>query len=485
MTHIGWAAWWTVGLSAQAVPPGEVHDVPAIGALVELNDDAVLALQHVGCALHDPARSAEAVLALQQIGTAPAVHALVQIADCAADEDPRVHEWAVQAAAAVTSDPLDLVVLYEQHEAFPAVLEPVHARAVSFVEAGEWSLRHWLAAPGSGLAQALAESHPDLVPVRGLCRAVAGHASPGAQVRAADVLLRLPVGHPGLGDALVEAHRFDPLAEPPSWPVGPQVARFTLPPSHARPLASALVAWLLASESQAPGALAEAAWSFVDPAEQRLGRPQGTADWLHLWAAFETLEVVEQRLPLPMLPSELQAAWEDEMLLQRGIATRDRHAIAAAATAPSPILRTRAHRALRAFRPGPQRGALRTAYRDLVAALDTNAGPRAYRSVASIVSEGGGVTRWPDIAPLGHQLIERYLWADRVDDWGALNTYEDALLGLQDAYDAGRGTGGCCVDGWLGWLATVDGRDEVRERLRHLGLMRIPHFRTLVRSRLR
>ena len=125
---------------------------------------------------------------------------------------------------------------------------------------------------------------------------------------------------------------------------------------------------------------------------------------------------------------------------------------------------------------------LRIAYRDLWSQLDTQSGAASYAAVASITAEGAGIVAWRDVAPFGHRLIEQYLWADRLDGWSAMRTYEDALWLLQESYDAKNIIPGCSSDAWLYWLGHVDGPRAVRNRLRHLGLLRIPHYATLAKT---
>lgn len=473
-----WTLWWS---PARAAPPEEGYR-----SLVALGDLAVPALREAGCRAEASPHRAQAVLALQEIGSEEAQAALRHVARCAADLDPDVHRWAVQAAAALTDEPAVVAVLLAEHEAYPDLVREVQDRARELWRAERFEARDWLLAPSgdSAWAEELARRFPDMVPVRALARAVARHRDPGRRVLAANILLTLPPGH-GLGDALVDAHRFDPAAASMPWTGRPQVGRFTLTESRSRMLASELVAWLITSRSALDPELAAVAWGFVPAGTKALGAPASRADWLHAWATFASGPEMEERLPLPVLPAGLGSAWAAETAFQASIEARDAYGIARAAANPSRILRQRAHAQLDGYRRGARRRGLRDAYTVLWQRLDEHSGPRAYAEVATIVAEGRGSVKWRDVAPLGHALIEQYIRADRWGRWSALMAYEDGLLELQDAYDVGGTIPGCCGDGWLYWLGRKDGRAAVRRRLRRLGMHRLPHYATLVQNQRR
>lgn len=455
----------------------------AFAAVVQMGDRAVPALRDAACGAPAGEDRGRSVLVLQEIGTALAQAALVDVSRCAADTDPPVHQWAVVAAARLTTDPAVLAVLWHENGDDPALASELEARAVDLWKGGDLRTSHWLVAPGgdSGWATALAARRPHIVPVRALARAMARHPDPRARAYAADVLLALPPGY-RLGDALVAAYQFDSAAAAMPWTGRPEVGRFTLSATRSRRLASELIPWLITSPMPLDRDLAEVTWGFVPRAAQALGEPATRADWLHLWGAFAPLSELEVRLPVALLPSSLESAWASEVALQHAEATSTAAELASAATRPSAILRRRAHQALQDVRRAPRRRALRAAYRVLWERLDDRAGPRAYADVAAIVAEGGADVRWRDVAPLGHRLVERYVRADRFDQWSAMLAYEDGLLDLQDAYDAGGTIPRCCGDGWLYWLGRVDGRATVRRRVRTLGLQRVPHFATLVQN---
>lgn len=453
----------------------------AYRALVGLGDEAVSPLRDTGCDSAAGPHRGRAVLALQEIGTPRAQAALRAIATCALEDDnPDLQRWAVLAVAELTSYPPTLAVLIEEHWDRRELVQALLERAVTLADEDHLVLGHWLVAPHGRTrwAEALADFRPRIVPVRDLARVMATGHDPVHQACAANVLLAMPPGH-GVPSAILDAHRFDRAADALPWTHLPQVGRFDLSSDVARPLADELMAWLLVHGS-AEGALADATWSFLAPEARALGRPTSKADWLHLWGATASVATMAARLPVAMLPAELDGAWQREVAFQDAL-SRDRlSGIADAAATPSPMLRARAFQRLTWARRGPRRRALASSYRELWSPLDATSGPRVYADVATILAEGGDMVRWKDVAPMGHKLIERYLRADRYDQWSAATAYEDGLIELQDAYDAGGTIPRCCQDGWLYWLGRVEGRGSVRARLRRLGMHQIPHFETLI-----
>jgi len=303
-----------------------IADAETVRVLVACGEDAVPRLVEEGLHGSAPASRGWAIVALTELDTESARTGLAQIEQ--GSDSALVRTWAQAAQVQVAPSAAELLPLSQRVAHDPNLERPLRKRWMALFADGNGDRDELIeaaleaAACSHSLQQALL---PTVIQagVAPLIRVLTvSSTTQGRNMAAACLATLAGQGEPGVAGAVIEAYRFDPRAEVPTWDGGPLfLPGLSWNEQDARELTRNLMAWFVWCDTHQRESectqlhnnlrslnLAQAA-GYESPGWQEVDLDQ----WLLVWGRAFGVEAVEQLL----VEQGLEQTWRFSRILKR------------------------------------------------------------------------------------------------------------------------------------------------------------------------